>query len=539
MEAILLVLVVLNLLLSAGVLVVVLLRRAAQGGGSPAEIRQELQGQVGLVRQDMQAQRIELRQTVLESQQQTDERLRAASEAQAAELAREREARATAGRELSEALGKSQSELKATLEQRFDVLRGENEAKLEQVRATVDEKLQGTLKTSLDENAKRIQALTDANTAKQNELRQTLREELEKMREGNEAKLEKMRETVDEKLQGTLEKRLGESFSLVSERLEQVQKGLGEMQTLASDVGGLKRVLTNVKSRGGWGEVQLARQLEDVLTPEQYAENVATLPGSNERVEFAVKLPGAGAGAGNGAGEAPVWLPIDSKFPQEDYERLLAAQEAGDPVAIEAAGRDIERAVLAQAKLIAAKYVEPPHTTDFGIMYLPTEGLFAEVMRRPGFVSRLHNEHRVAVAGPTTLMSLLNSLQMGFRTLAIEKRSSEVWKVLSAAKAEFQKYGQVWEKLGKQLQTAQNTVSEAGRRTRAVERKLRDVETLELGAGGDALLDEVFPELAGAGSGVEAAIESGVEDGVEDRMEDGVEAGVGDRVEDGASGLAD
>lgn len=539
MEAILLVLVVLNLLLSAGVLVVVLLRRGAQAGGSPAEIRQELQGQVGLVRQDMQAQRIELRQTVLESQQQTDERLRAASEAQAAELAREREARATAGRELSEALGKSQSELKATLEQRFDVLRGENEAKLEQVRATVDEKLQGTLKTSLDENAKRIQALTDANTAKQNELRQTLREELEKMREGNEAKLEKMRETVDEKLQGTLEKRLGESFSLVSERLEQVQKGLGEMQTLASDVGGLKRVLTNVKSRGGWGEVQLARQLEDVLTPEQYAENVATLPGSNERVEFAVKLPGAGAGAGNGAGEAPVWLPIDSKFPQEDYERLLAAQEAEDPVAIEAAGRDIERAVLAQAKLIAAKYVEPPHTTDFGIMYLPTEGLFAEVMRRPGFVSRLHNEHRVAVAGPTTLMSLLNSLQMGFRTLAIEKRSSEVWKVLSAAKAEFQKYGQVWEKLGKQLQTAQNTVSEAGRRTRAVERKLRDVETLELGAGGDALLDEVFPELAGTGSGVEAAIESGVEDGVEDRMEDGVEAGVGDRVEDGASGLAD
>jgi len=197
-----------------------------------------------------------------------------------------------------------------------------------------------------------------------------------------------------------------------------------------------------------------------------------------------------------------VWLPIDSKFPQEDYERLLAAQEAGDPVAIEAAGRDIERAVLAQAKNIAGKYVEPPHTTDFGIMYLPTEGLFAEVMRRPGFVSRLHNEHRIAVAGPTTLMSLLNSLQMGFRTLAIEKRSSEVWQVLSAAKIEFQKYGQVWEKLGKQLQTAQNTVSEAGRRTRAVERRLRSVETLEVGGSEGALLGDVFPELdAGSDSG--------------------------------------
>ena len=205
---------------------------------------------------------------------------------------------------------------RTSVEQRFDVLRGENEAKLEQMRVTVDEKLQGTLKTSLEENSKRIQALTEANSTKQLELQRTLTTELEKLRQGNEAKLEKMRETVDEKLQGTLEKRLGESFSLVSERLEQVQKGLGEMQTLASDVGGLKRVLTNVKSRGGWGEVQLARQLEDVLTPEQYAENVATLPGSNERVEFAVKLPGRD-------GDQPVWLPIDSKFPQEDYERLL------------------------------------------------------------------------------------------------------------------------------------------------------------------------------------------------------------------------
>ena len=494
MQTLLVVLIALNLVLLVALLVLVLARvRAPQSGASAAELRgqlrDELQSQVGFVRQDLQAQRGELGQT-----------LRASSEAQSAELAREREARTLASRELNEVLGKSLTDLRTSVEQRFDVLRGENEARLEQMRVAVDEKLQGTLKSSLEENAKRIQALTEANASKQLELQRTLTAELEKLRVGNEAKLEKMRETVDEKLQGTLEKRLGESFSLVSERLEQVQKGLGEMQTLASDVGGLKRVLTNVKSRGGWGEVQLARQLEDVLTPEQYAENVATLPGSNERVEFAVKLPGRD-------GEQPVWLPIDSKFPQEDYERLLTAQEGGDVAAIEAAGRDIERAVLAQAKNIAGKYVEPPHTTDFGIMYLPTEGLFAEVMRRPGFVTRLQNEHRIAVVGPTTLMSLLNSLQMGFRTLAIEQRSSEVWKVLSAAKAEFQKYGQVWEKLGKQLQTAQNTVSEAGRRTRAVERKLRDVETLEVGGANaehpalleEGLLDDMFPELSPGG----------------------------------------
>ncbi len=289
-------------------------------------------------------------------------------------------------------------------------------------------------------------------------------------------------------MQGTLRERLGESFALVSERLEQVQKGLGEMQTLASDVGGLKRVLTNVKSRGGWGEVQLARQLEDVLTPDQYAENVATLPTRTSGLSLR-------SSCRVGAMTCPVWLPIDSKFPQEDYERLLTAQESGDMAAIEAAGKEIERAVLTQAKIIASKYVGPPHTTDFGIMYLPTEGLFAEVMRRPGFVSKLQNEHRIAVVGPTTLMSLLNSLQMGFRTLAIEQRSSEVWKVLSAAKAEFQKYGQVWEKLGKQLQTAQNTVSEAGRRTRAVERQLRDVETLEVGGSAATLIEEALPEL--------------------------------------------
>lgn len=442
MQTLLIVLVGCNLVLTLGVLVFVLVRVRGGNSGS-AEMRETMQNQLALVRQDLQAQRGELGQT-----------LRQTSDAQAAELARDREARASANRELNEVLGKTLGDLRQTVEQRF-------------------------------------QALTESNSDKQVELQKTLNTELEKLRQGNEAKLEKMRETVDEKLQGTLEKRLGESFSLVSERLEQVQKGLGEMQTLASDVGGLKRVLTNVKSRGGWGEVQLARQLEDVLTADQYAENVATIPGSNERVEFAVKLPGAGEM------DAPVWLPIDSKFPQEDYERLLTAQEQGDIGAIEAAGRDIERAVLTQAKTIAGKYVEPPHTTDFGIMYLPTEGLFAEVMRRPGLATKLQNEHRIVVVGPTTLTALLTSLQMGFRTLAIEKRSSEVWKVLSAAKTEFQKYGQVWDKLGKQLKTVQNTVDEAGRRTRAVEKKLRDVETFELGSGASEPLaiDELIPDF--------------------------------------------
>jgi DNA recombination protein RmuC len=252
-----------------------------------------------------------------------------------------------------------------------------------------------------------------------------------------------------------------------------VQRGLGEMQALASDVGGLKRVLTNVKSRGSWGEVQLSRQLEDLLTHEQYVQNLVVKEGTSESVEFAVKLPGRSS-------DEAVYLPIDSKLPQEDYERLLNAQEVGDKALVDVAAKTLEKAIVTQAKLISSKYITPPKTTDFAIMYLPTEGLFAEVVRQPGLASKLQNDHRVLITGPTTLMSLLNSLQMGFRTLAIEQRSSEVWKVLSAAKDEFQKYGDVWDKLEKQLATAQKTVSEAGVRTRAVARKLRDVETLEI-----------------------------------------------------------
>lgn len=319
-----------------------------------------------------------------------------------------------------------------------------------------------------------IKALMEANEKRQEAIRETLTLNLEQLRKDNEAKLEQMRATVEEKLHGTLETRLGESFKLVSDRLEQVHKGLGEMQTLATGVGDLKRVLTNVKSRGGWGEVQLGMLLEDLLTVDQYAKNVRIRPDSGETVEFAVRLPGKGDTT------TPLYLPIDAKFPHEDYDRLLTAQESGLSDEVEKAAVALERAVRAQAKSICEKYVHPPHSTDFAIMYLPTEGLFAEVVRRPGLCSDIQATHRVMLTGPTTLAALLTSLQMGFRTLAIEQRSSEVWQVLGGAKAEFRKYGEVWNKLGKQLDTAKKTVEEAGRRTRAVERKLRDVETVEL-----------------------------------------------------------
>lgn len=487
MEPLVLLLVLVNAVLTALVLVMVVRGRraasvpAADAGRVDELVRSELRLSGGELREDLRAQRTETGQ----------------------QLALDREERHTAHRELRQDLARNHAELstlltqstesaralgddlKKSLLEQLAELRRENESKLEAVRETVGEKLQGTLTTSLKENAERVEALTKSNSEKHTELQKLLKEELDRLRLGNEAKLEKMRETVDEKLQGTLEKRLGESFALVSTRLEEVQKGLGEMQSLASDVGGLKRVLTNVKSRGGWGEVQLSRQLEDILTSEQYEENVAVRPGSNERVEFAVRLPGREDGEF-------VYLAIDSKLPQEDYERLLDSQEGSDKAAIEEAGKALERAILEQAKTIASKYIDPPHTTDFAILYLPTEGLFAEVVRRPGLASKLQTQHRILITGPTTLMSLLNSLQMGFRTLAIEKRSSEVWQVLAAAKGEFQKYGQVWSKLEKQLQTAQNTVSEAGRRTRAVERKLRAVESAEFTPVGAAVIDEVL-----------------------------------------------
>lgn len=360
-------------------------------------------------------------------------------------------------------------------------LRAEAEARRE---------LQTVLNERLFEMDRQIKSLNEALAKGQDALKDSVRLELDKIRLGNETQLERMRETVDEKLQGTLEKRLGESFSQVSKRLEQVQRGLGEMQTLATDVGGLKRVLSNVKSRGTWGEVLLARQLEDLLVAGQYEENVAIEPGSQERVEFAIRLPGKDS-------SGPVFMPIDSKFPQESYERLLLAQEEGDAAQILPATKELERALRQQAQTISGKYIKPPHSTDFAIMYLPTEGLFAEAIRIPGLASELQQRERVMITGPTTLMSLLNSLQMGFKTLAIEKRSSEVWQVLASAKEEFARYGQVWDKLGRQLKTAQNTVAEVGTRTRAVERKLRDVETLHIQ---DPSEEDLLEVTVGAGA---------------------------------------
>jgi DNA recombination protein RmuC len=287
----------------------------------------------------------------------------------------------------------------------------------------------------------------------------------------NASKLEEMRRTVDEKLHATLEQRLGESFKLVSDRLEQVHRGLGEMQSLAAGVGDLKRVLSNVKTRGTWGEVQLAALLEQLLTADQFAANVATRPDSGERVDFAIRLPGKGDGA-------VVWLPIDAKFPVEDYQRLIDAQERGELGLVEEASKAIEVRLKAEARGIHEKYVAPPHTTDFALLYLPTEGLYAEALRRPGLADTLQREWRVSLAGPTTLAALLNSLQMGFRTLAIEQRSAEVWAVLGAVKSEFGKFGEALAHTRKKLDEASNSISKAETRTRQLSRKLSEVEAL-------------------------------------------------------------
>lgn len=307
------------------------------------------------------------------------------------------------------------------------------------------------------------------------QLRSSVEARLQAMQTDNAGKLEEMRRTVDEKLHATLEQRLGESFKLVSDRLELVHRGLGEMQTLATGVGDLKRVLTNVKTRGSWGEVQLAALLEQVLTAEQYGCNVATRPGSSERVEFAVRLPGK-------LDETPVWLPIDAKFPMEDYQRLLDAQDRCDPLAVEEAAKAIELRLKAEARSIREKYVAPPHTTDFAILYLPIEGLYAEALRRPGLADTLQREWRVSLSGPTTLAAMLNSLQMGFRTLAIEQRSAEVWAVLGAVKTEFGKFGEALAHTRKKLDEASNSIGKAETRTRVLSRHLKGVEALPAGA---------------------------------------------------------
>ena len=372
------------------------------------------------------------------------------------------------------------------LTQSGDVARTQNE-QIDAFRvqlAATQQQTEAALRRFSETQAEQLRLLSDVNERRLNEVRQAVDARLVALQEGNERKLDQMRATVDEKLHATLEQRLGESFKQVADRLEQVHKGLGEMQTLARDVGSLNRVLTNVKTRGIFGETQLAGLLEQVFTPEQYAANVATVPGSNERVEFAIRLPGQRSDG------VPLWLPIDAKFPREDYERLLDAQERADPVAVEVAAKAIETQLRKEAKTIRDKYVDPPHTTDFGILFVPTEGLYAEALRRPGLLEALQREFKVMLVGPTTLLATLTSLQMGFRTLALEKRSAEVWEVLGAVKTEFGKFGDVLAKTKKKLAEASDTIDAASVRTRAMERRLRGVEALP-----DSRTAELLPGL--------------------------------------------
>ena len=375
-------------------------------------------------------------------------------------------------RELREEAARSRDEFssqgRSLREEISSTFKGFNDSVLTQLT-----QLLGLEQQQLDSFSEKLNALTKSNEDKIGELKTTVEVRLDRIQTDNAGRLEEMRRTVDEKLQGTLEKRLGESFRMVSDRLEQVHKGLGEMQSLASGVGDLKKVLTNIKVRGTWGEVQLGNLLEQVLSPDQYDRNVATKAGSTERVEFAIKLPGREEDQ-----DKFVWIPIDAKFPKEDYERLVEAADRGDPAAVEDATRCLEARIKLEAKDIKNKYLDPPNTTDFGVLYLPIEGLYAEVLRRPGLGDFLQRECRVIVVGPTTFWAVLNGLQMGFRTLAIQKRSSEVWNLLGAVKTQFEKFGAVIDKIQKKLLEASNEIDNAKKRSRALERKLRDVEEL-------------------------------------------------------------
>lgn len=354
---------------------------------------------------------------------------------------------------------------------------------LERAQEREEKVFRDELARNREENASAAKSQREELTASLESVRGIVDLRLQELQKDNAQQIERMRATVDEKLQGTLEKRLGESFKLVSERLEKVHQGLGAMQQLASDVGGLQRVLTNVKTRGGWGEVQLGTLLEQLLTPEQFDRNVQTRDESGERVDYAIKLPGEGNGAA-------VWLPIDAKFPMEDYQRLITAQESGDSMLTDGAMKDLETQLRKSAKDICAKYINPPKTTDFALMFLPTEGLYAEAIRRVGLVEQVQRDCRVVFAGPTTLAALLNSLQMGFRTLAIQKRSSEVWNLLAGVKTEFAKFGDSLSKVKDKLDQAASDMDKVAVRSRAITKKLRAVE--ELPSNPQPLLPELL-----------------------------------------------
>jgi DNA recombination protein RmuC len=377
-----------------------------------------------------------------------------------------------AGKEVRDELRASREEARVSGKELREEVAGSLKSSTDAISTTLGV-IANAQQSQLEGMTKQLKELAESNQAALDRIRATFDARVKELQEGNEKKLDEMRKTVDEKLHDTLEKRLGESFKLVSDRLEAVHKGLGEMQTLATGVGDLKRVLTNVKARGTWAEVQLGALLEQILIPAQYEKNVCVKPDSAERVEFAVRLPGPKDDPGN-----HVWLPIDSKFPQEDYLRLQEAAEKANVSDVQAAADALARTVRSFAKDIHDKYVSPPNTTDFGIMFLATEGLYAEVLRQPALVEDLQQRYRVVLAGPTTLVAILSSLRMGFQTLAIEQRASEVWRVLGAVKTEFGKFGDVLEKVKKQLNTASRTIDATGVRSRALERKLRSVEQL-------------------------------------------------------------
>ncbi len=378
-------------------------------------------------------------------------------------------------REITESARSSRQELATTFATFQQTLVQQSAEAIRTQNAQIDafaQQLTLLQKTLSDTLTTQLQSVSESNARRMGEVRDTLEKQLAQLQLTNSAKLDEMRKTVDEKLQTTLETRLGESFKQVADRLEQVHKGLGEMQTLAQGVGDLKHLLTNVKTRGIFGEAQLSALLEQVFTVDQYAAQVITRRGGKNPVDFAIKLPGR-----SDSGE-PLWLPIDAKFPNEDYERLLDAQQRADVLGAEIAGKALEVRIRTEAKSMSEKYIEPPYTTDFAILFLPTEGLYAEVLRRPGLMESLQRDHRITLAGPTTLLAMLNSLQMGFRTLALEKRSSEVWQVLGAVKTEFGKFGDVLAKVKSQTETVLNTLSSAEQRSRVMGKALRNVEAL-------------------------------------------------------------
>ena len=445
----------------------VLDERLAQAAGDARASRGELQSAFGTLQTRLEQLLVQSRAEQTQALTAFRTELTSTAQRLAGDSAQSREGLAASTQTMGQQIQERFDALGQITRGTLDSLKGDIQAQL----ATMSGALRQQLGLTTEELTRQLTGLVASHQQGGEALRNALNERLAAIQQDNAAKLDEMRRTVDEKLHATLEQRLGESFKLVSERLEQVHKGLGEMQTLAGSVGDLKRVMTNVKTRGTWGEMQLAALIDNVLTADQYARNVKTVPGSDELVEFAIRLPGR-------SDEAPVWLPVDSKYPVEHYQRLVDAQDAADKAAIQSAGNAFETSIRAEAKKIYAKYVAPPHTTDFAVLYLPTEGLFAEVMRRPGLVEAVQNEARVMITGPANFAAMLSSLQMGFKTLAIEKRSSEVWGVLGQVKTEFAKFGEAVDATRKSIDAAAKKFEQVDVRTRAIQRKLRDVQEL-------------------------------------------------------------